>query len=390
MTKVYLDCFSGISGDMVVGALLDAGLPLELLKERLASLPVEGYEISSARVKRCGVSAIKFGVDVDMSRQKGHRHYKDIVKLIESAQLALEVKETALRIFDIVAVAEGEVHGVDKEKVHFHEVGAVDSIVDIVGAAVGFHELGVTGVVCSAINTGSGMVMTEHGLLPVPAPATALILRGVPTYAEGPEKELTTPTGAAIAKALSANFGNRPLMTVGKVANGAGGHDFADRPNVLRMLFGESESSGYIHETLVEIETTIDDMNPQQYPVVMEKLFEAGALDVTYTPVFMKKGRPGVVFTALCPTALAGDVEKVFFVHTTTLGLRKRPVERVSLERNIVEADTPYGPVKVKIAYLPDGGRKIAPEYESVKEVAERSGAPFAEVYEAARSAKLD
>ncbi|MBI5815953.1 MAG: nickel pincer cofactor biosynthesis protein LarC [Nitrospinae bacterium] len=386
MKTVYFDCFSGISGDMVIGAMLAAGLPHARLKEELAKLNLSGYEISSKSVNKCGVSAVKFDVMVDVSKQKGHRHYTDIVKMIESSALNADVKKTALSIFRIIGEAEAQVHGVAIEKVHFHEVGAVDSIVDIVGAAIGFAELGIGEVFASAVNTGSGTVMTDHGLLPVPAPATALILRGVPTYSEGPVKELTTPTGAAIIKAMSKSFMAQPLMTVDTVANGAGGYDFDGRPNVLRMFVGEmgAGSTGLIVERLMELSTNIDDMNPQFYAPLLESLFAAGALDVTLTPLQMKKNRPATCVTVLCEPEKMEAMEGIIFKMTTTLGIRRNIVERASLPRRIEKVATAYGEVEVKVATLPDGSTRKTPEYESVKKAAEKSGKTFEEVYKAA------
>lgn len=383
MKIAYFDCFSGISGDMTLGAFVDAGLPFDLLKNEVAKTGLHGYLMTGYKTKKNGFSATKVDVAVDESAVKGHRHYPDIVQIIEKSGLKPEVKEIALRVFRVIADAEGEAHGVPVEKVHFHEVGAVDSIVDVVGASVGFVELGIREVYASPVNVGSGTVKTGHGALPVPAPATALILRGVPTYAHGPEMELTTPTGAAILKAMVKTFGAQPAMKVTAVGMGAGSRDFPGRPNILRIFVGEKDESSLLEERLVEISTNIDDMNPQIYPFVGEKLFTAGALDVTFIPIIMKKGRPATLIEVLCAPDKAGEAQKILFADTTTLGVRIREVTRVSLPRQTRKVATEYGEIDVKVAELPDGGIKTAPEYESVKKAAEKSGVTFDTVYRA-------
>jgi hypothetical protein len=383
MRIAWFDCFSGISGDMTLGAFLDAGLSFDLLKSEVAKTGLAGYGITASKVKKNGFSATKVDVIVDESAVKGHRHYPDIVKIIEKSGLKLEVKQIALNVFRVIAEAEAEAHGVPVEKVHFHEVGAVDSIVDVVGAAVGFVELGIREVYASPVNVGSGMVKTDHGMLPVPAPATAHILRGVPTYSAGPLMELTTPTGAAIVKAMAKSFGGQPAMNVTAVGMGAGSRDFPGMPNLLRIFVGEQNGASVLEERLIEISTNIDDMNPQVYPLVAEKLFTAGALDVTFIPVVMKKGRPATLIEVLCAPQMAGEAQRILFAETTTLGVRVREVTRVCLPREIRKAPTEYGEIEVKVATLPGGGVKIAPEYESVKKAAEKNGVTFDTVYRA-------
>ncbi|MBF0633557.1 MAG: nickel pincer cofactor biosynthesis protein LarC [Nitrospinae bacterium] len=383
MKIAYFDCFSGISGDMTLGAFVDAGLSFDLLKSEIAKTGLQGYGITAGKVKKNGFIATKIDVAVDVSAVKGHRHYPDIVKIIEKSGLKPEVKEIALNVFRVIADAEAEAHGVPVEKVHFHEVGAVDSIVDVVGAAVGFVELGIREVYSSPVNVGSGTVKTDHGVLPVPAPATAHILRGIPTYADGPQMELATPTGAAILKAMAKSFGGQPAMNVTSIGMGAGSHDFPNRPNVLRLFLGETASSMLLDERLVELSTNIDDMNPQIYPLVAEKLFTAGALDVTFIPVVMKKGRPATLIEVLCAPDKSEEAQGILFTETTTLGIRIREVTRVSLLRHIKKVATEYGEIEVKVAELPNGGVKVAPEYESVKKAAEKNGVTFEMVYRA-------
>jgi hypothetical protein len=383
MRIAWFDCFSGISGDMTLGAFVDAGLSFDLLCSELAKTGLAGYEITASKVKKNGFSATKVDVAVDESAVKGHRHYPDIVKIIEKSGLKPEVKEIALNVFRVIADAEAEAHGVPVEKVHFHEVGAVDSIVDVVGAAIGFVELGIREVYASPVNVGSGTVKTDHGILPVPAPATAHILRGVPTYSAGPQMELTTPTGAAILKAMAKSFGGQPAMNVTAVGMGAGSRDFPGMPNVLRIFVGEKNGSSILEERLIEISTNIDDMNPQIYPLIADKLFTAGALDVTFIPAVMKKGRPATLIEVLCAPEIASEAQRILFTETTTLGLRVREATRVCLPRQIRKVATEYGEIEVKVAILPDGGVKTAPEYESVKKAAEKNGVTFDAVYRA-------
>ncbi|MDH5511508.1 MAG: nickel pincer cofactor biosynthesis protein LarC, partial [Nitrospinota bacterium] len=369
MTLAYLEACSGVSGDMTLGAMVDAGLPLEKLKAELAKLDVDGYVLTAEKTRRKGIAATKVTVRLEDDAQGGHRHYPLIIGIIEKSTLDPKVKDIAKRIFATLGEAEAAVHDTTLERVHFHEVGAVDSIVDIVGAAIGFCELGIDEMAVSAINTGHGTVHTEHGTLPVPAPATAMILLGVPTYAAGPAVELTTPTGAAIVKTMGVFFGPQPMMTARIIGAGAGGMELEDRPNILRLFIGQ-RSTGLISERLIEISTNIDDMNPQAFPGVMERLFAAGALDVSLIPVQMKKGRPAYILAALAEPGVRVKMETIIFQSTTTLGLRISEVERVSLPRRIVEVQTRYGPITVKMALLPDGGQKAAPEFESVREAA--------------------
>lgn len=387
MTLAFFDCFSGISGDMTLGALVDAGLSVRKLREELKKLPLDGYKITTSRVRRAGLAAVKLTVKADKAARKGHRHYADIVRLIEKSRIAAEARERALRVFDALAEAEAWAHGTPREKVHFHEVGAVDSIVDIAGAAIGLVELGIDEVAASPVNTGSGMTETEHGAMPIPAPATARLLAGVPTFAEGPSIELATPTGAAILKALASSFGPRPAMTTRAAGHGAGDHDFPRWPNVLRVFIGERAVGAPRGERLVELWANIDDMSPQVYPVVFDLLFGAGALDAAVIPATMKKGRPGSMLMALCEPSRAAALEEIILANTTTLGIRRREVERVSLPRRVVKVKTKYGAIEVKVAEAPGGAPRPAPEFESVKKAAQAKKVPFDTVYRAALAA---
>ena len=386
MKTAYFDCFSGISGDMILGAMVDAGLPVDMLRRELGKLEIDGYEISASRAIKAGVAATKVTVKTAATAACAHRHFPDIMRLIEKSSLADSVKEKSLAVFREIAEAESEVHGVPVDKVHFHEVGAVDSIVDVVGAATGLVELGIDEVIGSPVNTGSGVVKTDHGTMPVPAPATAFLLRGVPAYSRGPEKELTTPTGAAFLRAMAASFGPMPVMASSVVGHGAGGHDFEGWPNILRVFIGGGRAK-IRQERLLELSANIDDMSPQFFSPAVDALFEAGALDVTLAPVHMKKGRPGVILSVLCRPEKSEALERIIFTNTTTLGIRRVEVERVSLPRRMEKVETEYGVIEVKIAEAPDGTPRVMPEYESCREAARRANAPVETVYRAALAA---
>jgi len=389
MKIAHFDCFSGISGDMTLGALIDAGLSAAKLRRELKKLDIGGYSLVVKKVRKCGMAATGVTVRVPKNAKTGHRHYRDIVRLIEKSALSPKVKKTALSIFRVIGEAEAEAHDTPIEKVHFHEVGAIDSIVDIVCAAIGLDALGIDRVTASAVNTGSGLIKAAHGVMPVPAPATALILRDVPAFADGPAKELTTPTGAAILKAVASDFGPRPAITVSSVGTGAGGYDFEDWPNILRVFIGDA-GAVLKDEWLLELVCDIDDMNPQMLPPVSDRLFDAGALDATLTPVYMKKGRPGVALSVLCEPEKRAALEKIIFSDTTTLGVRRREVMRASLPRKIKKVKTEYGTIEVKIARTPDGVVKSAPEFESCRRAAEAKGVSVNAVYRAAIASSKD
>jgi uncharacterized protein (TIGR00299 family) protein len=422
MRAVYFDCFAGVSGDMIIGAQLDLGVDLESLKQQLASLGLDGYEIKSRRVERSGIAAAKFDVEVDETAQPA-RTLADIRSIIVGSSATGHVKNQAIRVFERLAEAEARVHGTTPDKVHFHEVGAVDSIVDVVGAMIGFELLGVERFFCSPLRLGSGSVNSEHGRLPIPAPATAELLRGVPVYAGELEGEFVTPTGAAIVATLCAEFGALPQMSITKVGYGAGSRDPKGFPNALRLMIGEIEEvdeldssvadsmlphreadSGEIigsgpatqaqtkvyatsDETIVVIETNIDDMNPQVYGFVMERAFALGALDVFMVPVQMKKDRPGVLLTVLCKLETVDAAIDMLLAETTTLGVRYYEAKRRVLERTIETVETQYGPVRIKVAR--DGARTLhfQPEYEDCARVAVSAKAPFLEVHAAAAAA---
>jgi pyridinium-3,5-bisthiocarboxylic acid mononucleotide nickel chelatase len=381
MKIAYFDCFSGISGDMTLGALVDAGAPLEALRQGLARLPVGGWKLTADKVRKAGVAATFVRVEIT-AQQHHHRHLRDILKMIESAELPPRAAERATNIFRRLGEAEARIHGVPIEKVHFHEVGAVDAIVDIAGAALALELLGIERVYGSPVNVGGGTVGTEHGTLPVPAPASVELLRGAPTYSSGIEKELTTPTGAAILSTLAAGIGAQPAMKVAAVGYGAGSWDLPGQPNVLRVMVGEAAAAdaGAGDETLSVLETNLDDMTPEVAGWVMEQALAAGALDVFSSPVQMKKNRPGLLLTVLCEPAAAERLTALLFRETTTLGVRSHTVRRRALDRTQETVQTPWGAVAVKVARLDGAVVNAAPEYEDCARVARERGVPLKQV----------
>lgn len=376
----YLDAFSGISGDMTVGALVDAGASAEALISALNSLPT-GASYRIEKLVRSGITASKFRVQLPDTPAK-HRHLSHILNLIEKADLSKRAKENSARVFTRLGEAEAMVHGVSIERVHFHEVGAADSIADIVGACVALDLLDVDEVHVSAVNVGSGTVKTEHGVLPVPAPATAALLAGRPIYSRGPEMELTTPTGAALATTLAVRFGTMPAMSISSIGHGAGDREFPGHPNVLRALIGQMTSAP--EATLVSvIEANIDDSSPQVLGFALERLMEAGALDAALSPLQMKKNRPGSLLRIVARPQDQERLAQIVFAETSTLGLRIYAAERRVQERRIVEVETPHGKVRGKVS--PQGS--FAPEYDDCKAIAERTGTPLKLVLAAAQEA---
>lgn len=378
MKALYFDCFAGIAGDMTVAALLELGVPLELLREELGKLPFSGYTLESAPAERHGVSGTSFRVQLSQEDQP-HRHYSDIARMIEAAPLAPRVKELAQKIFRRLAEAESQVHGVAIERVHFHEVGAVDSIADIVGTAIGLDYLGIERVYSSGLPFGHGFVRTAHGRLPVPAPATARLMEGIPLTADIGPGERVTPTGAAIVAALAESFGPPPPMTVERLGYGAGEKDFHEVPNLLRLVLGElaAVSAGADAEEVLVVETQVDDMNPELLGFLMERLLEAGALDVTFCALQMKKNRPGTLVSLLANPADLDRLSRIILAESTAIGVRYYPVKRVTLTRRIEERSTSLGPVKVKVL----GSGRVAPEFEECRRIALAQGLPLIEVY---------
>jgi uncharacterized protein (TIGR00299 family) protein len=382
MRIAYLDCFSGASGNMLVGALLDAGLPFGEWKSAMDSLGLSECEPSVKKVQKHGITGTYFEIT-----ERGHRHehrgLREIGGIIGKSGLPAGVKERTMKVFREIAGVEGAIHNIAPEEVHFHEIGALDSIYDIAGTILGFSMLGIDQVYSSPVATGHGTVRCAHGILPVPAPATLRLLEGIPVIDGGIESELTTPTGAALLRELAGGFGVMPPMTVTGSGYGAGSKDFDERPNLLRLTLGESaDASETCSETVIEIITNIDNISPEALGYAQEKLFGAGALDVTIAPVLMKKGRPGHVLSVIAMPGQRGELLAVLFRETGTLGARVRTTERVILRRDTAEAATEWGKVRVKLGYF-DGERvSAAPEYEDCAELARANNIPFRRVYD--------
>jgi len=444
MRIAYIDCFSGMSGDMFLGALIDAGVSPEVLENAVAALDV-GARLEITKVNRSGITATK--VDVLVNGQKeipsemvaasGHEHshahehhehdehhahthveahahsdthsqpssragasaphghgrsLKEIKAIIGKAQLSEHAKQTAIRIFEALGAVESKIHNMDIGSVHFHEVGAVDAMVDIVGAAVGAEALGVGEFVCSPLNVGGGTVKCAHGVFPVPAPATVELLAGAPVYSSGMQVELLTPTGAAIVKTLATRFGAFPEMKIEKSGYGAGTRDFPGNPNVVRLVVGESAASltaKTAQDTVSVVEANLDDLNPQVFGYVMDRLLSEGALDVFGMPVQMKKNRPGTLLTVLCKPEDAAKLTQIIFAETTTLGVRRREEQRQTLARRWVSVPTPWGDVRMKVASLNGTITNYAPEYEDCRRIASERHLPLKTVMQEATTAYL-
>ncbi len=384
MKVLYVDAFAGISGDMTVGALLGLGVPLERLRSQLERLPIGAYTVAAEARQIHGISAVKFDVHT-AAHGHAHRPFRTIREMLADGALEPAVAACALAMFTKLAEAEGRVHGVAPEDVEFHEVGAVDSIVDIVGVAVGVTVLGIERTYVSPLPLGSGIVASQHGWLPVPGPATIELLRGYRTRFGDGEGELVTPTGAAIVATLGTPE-PPPLLRVLAVGYGAGQRTLVDRPNLLRLVLGESIASS-AHDELQVIETNIDDYNPEFYEYVVERLFAAGARDVYLAPVHMKKNRPGIVLSVLCAESEREQLAGIILSETSAIGVRFYPVRRLVLPRQTREISTQYGRVRVKVAIAPDGRENLAPEYEDCKRLAAEQHVPIKLVYQAALTA---
>lgn len=384
MKLIYLDCCSGLAGNMLLGALMELGVGEEALRAELAGLRLAGWRLTARQVKKGALSATL--AEVEVTAPQPHRNLTDILALIADSTLPAPVKERSAAVFHRLAQAEAEVHGEPVEQVHFHEVGAVDAIIDVVGTVAGLHRLGVEKVFCSALPLARGWVQTAHGALPLPAPATALLLRNVPTYGVEGEAELVTPTGAALAAALAESFGPQPPMVLRAVGLGAGNADLP-HPNVLRAFLGESAApTDEITERLALLETNIDDMNPEFYESVMARVFAAGALDVYLTPIIMKKSRPAVLLSALCSLSDKDAVFRAIIAESTTLGVRIQELERRCLAREFREVETPWGKVRIKVARLEGKIVSAAPEYEDCKRLANQHNLPVREIYDTAKA----
>ena len=379
MKIAYLDCFSGISGDMMIGALIDAGFPIEELKRALQSLPIEGYTLDVTREERNYLFGTRFKVNVSRNPHP-HRRFSDIKALIRTGNLSPSVREKSISIFESIAVEEGKIHGCPAEEVHFHEVGAVDSVVDIVGSVLGMEYLGIATACASSLPLGSGFVDTSHGRIPLPAPATVALLKGIPVHDSGLKEELVTPTGAALVRGLAHSFGSLPAMVIEKVGYGVGSRTLADRPNLLRILIGQEQGPAN-EETVLILESNLDDTNPEWLGFLMERLFEAGALDVVFSPGYMKKNRPAVLVQVVAKPHHKDQLMDLLFSESTTLGVRFHYTQRRVLERSSTELDSPWGTMKVKKIFRPDGSSQLLPEFEECRRIAKDRGLPLKEIY---------
>jgi uncharacterized protein (TIGR00299 family) protein len=379
MRIAYGDLIGGVSGDMFVAALLDAGLPLGKLKSELKKIPALRFGLKTSKKYVHGIRAAQFRVICGPNEPE--RSWRRIRLLIQQSQLNAAVKDVGLRIFARLAEAEARVHDIAVDNVHFHEVGAIDSIVDILGAAVAVHELKIAAFHFSPVPLGRGVIRSRHGPLPIPGPATLELLRGVPVEGIDLAAETVTPTGAAIVSALSKGFGPHPPMTVQRIGYGAGQKAFPGRPNLFRVLVGEQDL-GLEREEMLVMETNIDDMNPQIYDHVMDRLFEAGARDVFLAPVQMKKNRPATLLTVICEPARRGDIERIVFQETSTIGVRVYPVHRTVLKRESKKIKTRFGEVTVKIVEQPDGRKRATPEYDDLKRIAAAKKVPIKQLHD--------
>jgi len=379
MKIAYLDCFAGASGDMILGALLDAGLGLGNIETALATLPLKGYGLQAMKEGRNHLFGTRFVVQVEKEKQPA-RTFADIRAIISESDLSGRVKDTSIRIFEYLAVEEASIHNCPPDKVHFHEVGAVDSIVDIVGAVFGMEWLGIESLYASPLPLGSGFVESRHGRIPLPAPATMALLKGIPVYDSGIREELVTPTGAALLKGLARAFGPMPPMIVDRVGYGVGSRELADRPNLLRILLGRYGEK-HDTETVTVMEANVDDANPEWLGFLMERLFAAGALDVVFCPGWMKKNRPAVLIQVVGRPHQQDILMEILFRESTTLGVRYQIVQRKTLKRDEVEVDSPWGRMKAKRISRTDGSFQIVPEYESCRRIALDKGLPIREIY---------
>ena len=386
MQTAYFDCFSGASGDMILGALIDAGLSPRRLREELNRLRIPTVHLKVTKVLKRGISGTRVVVEGGNGK-KSHRNLTEVLRIVKRSGVAAEVKEKSEEIFRRIASAEAKIHRVPTEEVHFHELGGLDSVVDIVGSVWGIQEMGIEKIYVSRVNVGGGFVKCEHGILPVPAPATLSLMEGKPIYSSGVERELLTPTGAAILSTLGSEFGPMPRIKLERIGYGAGRDDLP-HPNLLRLLIGTSEPAAG-KETVAVIETNIDDMNPQFYDYVMEKLLAMEVLEVFITPILMKKNRPGHLLTVICPSGKQFPVAKFLFQETTTLGLRWREEEREKTEREIQPLQTKYGRIRFKLARWEGSVVNFSPEYEDCKRLALENKIPLKDVFDEAKSVAM-
>ena len=379
MKIAFVDCFSGISGDMFLGALIDAGLPFNELKRGIGTFPLKGCSLHVRKEERSKLFGTRFLVRVEKGSQV-ERGLGEIKKIIQAGDVSKEVKDKSIEVFESLAHAEGKIHNRSPEEVHFHELGSVDSIIDIVGTVFGIEFLGIASISASSVPLGSGFIDTEHGKIPLPSPATISLLSDIPVHDSGLKTELVTPTGAALIKNLAGSFGTMPSMKIDRVGYGVGSRKLADRPNLLRIIIGHDQLTEGI-ETVIILEANLDDTNPEWMGFVMERLFEAGALDVIFCPVQMKKNRPAILIQVMGRPHQKDVLMDILFRESTTLGVRFRYCQRKIIERSLVEIDSPWGKMTVKKIMGPDGSPFFMPEYEACRKIAEKNGLPIKEIY---------
>jgi len=379
MKIAYLDCFSGVSGDMFVGSLLDAGLPLDKLKKIISGLSLGGYKISARKEARNNIFGTRFSVVLQKEDQKA-RHLKEIKEILKSSDLPLSVIERCILIFEKLAMTEGEIHHISPDEVHFHEVGAVDSIIDIAATAAGIHLLGIEKLYVSRIPVGTGMITSAHGKIPLPSPATVALLKGIPVYHSGQDAEMVTPTGAALVTSLCSSFGPMPPMTVDAVGYGVGSRSLADRPNLLRILIG-NDIDKQRSETVVVLESNLDDMSPELLGYLMDSLFDAGARDVSFSHIQMKKNRPGIQIQVIGQPEDKERLTAIIFRESTTLGIRVSYNQRAVLQREELMVDSPWGKMRIKKVINQDGGTVLLPEYEECRRIAKENNLALRDVY---------
>jgi pyridinium-3,5-bisthiocarboxylic acid mononucleotide nickel chelatase len=386
MRTAYFDAFSGLSGDMIAGAILDAGADFALLKGLVDTLQLSGCKLSTRRKSVSGIEALKF--EVEVLEPQPERHLRDIRAIIDRSGMPPKVALDVIRVFELLAEAEAKVHHTTPEQVHFHEVGAVDSLVDIVAAAWGIDQLGLSDVMVSTLPMGTGFVKSRHGIIPVPAPATVELLAGFPVRLNDGSSEMVTPTGAAVLKAFARPASGILQFEIERIGYGAGTRDFADRPNVLRLLVGH-EGGAFDADELLEIAASIDDLNPQIYDHVCERLFAAGARDVTITPTIMKKGRPGIILSVLAEAQLREQIAMIVFSETSTIGIRSHPVSRLKLPRRTISVETRFGVLRVKVSGIDSSPLTVAPEYDDCHRAALAHDVPLKLVMDEARNVAI-
>ena len=386
MKTAYFDCFSGAAGDMLVASLLDAGASLDAVRQRLAGLEVHGFHVRADKIRKQGFAATQFSVEMEPGKDQPHRHLKHVREILMQGLPEGRIRERALATFERLAEAEAGAHGVTVEKVHFHEVGAIDAIVDVVGAMAALEDLGVERIECSALPTGNGTVMCEHGRMPVPAPATANLLKGVPIRPSDEQGELLTPTGAAILTTVASCFGAMPAMRIEQIGLGAGTRETQGLPNVVRVLIGEATAEAE-QDSVAVLEANLDDAPGEWIGYCLARLLDEGALDAYWVPIHMKKGRPGVVLTVICEPARIEALESIVFAETTTFGIRRSTMQRSKLARRHETVQTPFGAIRIKLGERGGEIMTAAPEYEDCAAAAQKANVALREVMQAAQAA---